>query len=70
MLRLDGVEAARRIRRLPHGEDIRIVALTGRGQEADRLRTQDAGMDHHLIKPVSLDALESALRALDRDESN
>jgi PAS domain S-box-containing protein len=70
MPRLDGVEAARRIRRLPHGEDIRIVALTGRGQETDRLRTRDAGMDHHLIKPVSLDALENALRALDRDESN
>jgi PAS domain S-box-containing protein len=65
MPRLDGMEAARRIRTLPHGEHVRIVALTGWGQEADRQRTRDAGMDHHLIKPVSLDALQSVLGALD-----
>ena len=65
MPRLDGVEAARRIRSLPQGERVRIIALTGHAQEADRQRTQDAGMDHHLIKPVSLDALESVLGALD-----
>jgi PAS domain S-box-containing protein len=65
MPRLDGVEAARRIRTLAHGEHVRIVALTGWGQEADRQRTRDAGMDHHLIKPVSLDALQSVLGALD-----
>jgi PAS domain S-box-containing protein len=65
MPRLDGVEAARRIRTLPHGGHVLIVALTGWGQEADRQRTRDAGMDHHLIKPVSLDALQSVLGALD-----
>jgi CheY-like chemotaxis protein len=65
MPRLDGLEAARRIRALPQGEHVRIVALTGWGQEADRQRTRDAGMDHHLIKPVSLDALQSVLRTLD-----
>jgi len=64
MPRLDGLEAARRIRALPHGEHVRIVALTGWGQEADRQRTRDAGMDHHLIKPVSLDALQTVLRGL------
>jgi CheY-like chemotaxis protein len=65
MPRLDGLEAARRIRALPQSEHVRIVALTGWGQEADRQRTRDAGMDHHLIKPVSLDALQSVLRTLD-----
>jgi len=65
MPRLDGVEAARRIRALPGGEHVRIVALTGWGQEADRQRTRAAGMNHHLIKPVSLDALQSVLRTLD-----
>jgi PAS domain S-box-containing protein len=65
MPRLDGVEAARRIRSLPQGERVRIIALTGRGQEADRQSTQDAGMEYHLIKPVSLDALERVLGALD-----
>ena len=52
MPRLDGVEAARRIRKLPPGNCVRIIALTGHGKKADRQRTQDAGMDHHLIKPV------------------
>jgi CheY-like chemotaxis protein len=66
MPRLDGVEATRRIRALPHGECVRIVALTGWGQEADRQRTRDAGMDHHLIKPVSLDALRVLLGEMDR----
>jgi PAS domain S-box-containing protein len=65
MPRLDGVEAARRIRNLPQGEHVRLVALTGWGQEADRQRTRDAGMDHHLIKPVSLDALQRVLGALE-----
>jgi len=62
MPRLDGLEAARRIRTLPNGKHMRIVALTGWGQEADRHRTRDAGMDDHLTKPVSLDALQSVLR--------
>src|SRR6185312_4158218 len=62
MPRLDGLEAARRIRALPQGEEIRIIALTGWGQEADRQRTRAAGMNHHLVKPVSLDALQSVLR--------
>jgi signal transduction histidine kinase len=64
MPRLDGLEAARRIRALPEGGQVRIVALTGWGQEADRQRTRDAGMDHHLVKPVSLDALQNVLRGL------
>jgi CheY-like chemotaxis protein len=65
MPRIDGAEAARRIRSLPDGERIRIVALTGSGQEGDRQRTRDAGMDGHLIKPVSLDVLKSVLGTLD-----
>ena len=65
MPRLNGLEAARRIRALPHGKPVRIVALTGLGQPADRQRSYHAGMDHHLTKPVSLDALHSVLRTLD-----
>jgi PAS domain S-box-containing protein len=62
MPRLDGLEAARRIRALPRGKHVCIVALTGWGQEADRQRTREAGMNHHLTKPVSLDALQAVLR--------
>ena len=64
MPRLNGLEAARRIRALPNGKPVRIVALTGLGQPADRQRSHNAGMDHHLTKPVSLDALHSVLRTL------
>ena len=66
MPRLDGVAATRRIRALPECQRVRIVALTGWGQPTDRQRTRDAGMDHHLIKPVSLDALRSVLAATER----
>jgi CheY-like chemotaxis protein/two-component sensor histidine kinase len=65
MPRLNGTEAALRIRSLPECQRIRIVALTGSGQEADRQRSIDAGMDHYLIKPVSLDVLKNVLGALD-----
>jgi PAS domain S-box-containing protein len=65
MPRLDGLEAARRIRALPLGEHVRIVALTGWGQDTDRQRTRDAGMDYHLVKPVSLEALQTVLKTLE-----
>ena len=65
MPRLNGTEAAMRIRSLPECQRIRIVALTGSGQEADRQRSIDAGMDHYLIKPVSLDVLKNVLGTLD-----
>ena len=57
---MDGLEAARRIRALPHGGDLLIVALTGWGQERDRQLTSEAGFDVHVVKPA--DPL--ALRAL------
>jgi PAS domain S-box-containing protein len=52
MPRLDGIEAARRIRALPGGDAPLIVALTGWGQSSDRERTQAAGFDRHLVKPA------------------
>jgi PAS domain S-box-containing protein len=66
MPRLDGVTATRRIRALPQCHRVRIVALTGWGQATDRQRTRDAGMDLHLVKPVSLDSLRTVLAATDR----
>ena len=50
---IDGYTACRRIREQPGGDQIQIVALTGWGQEEDRQRTQQAGFDHHLIKPAT-----------------
>jgi signal transduction histidine kinase len=51
---MDGYAVARALRRLPGLEQIRLIALTGYGQEADRLLSRDAGFDHHLVKPVEL----------------
>jgi signal transduction histidine kinase len=52
MPKLDGFEVAKRIRETDWGKDILLVALTGWGQEEDRHRSQDAGFDRHLVKPV------------------
>jgi PAS domain S-box-containing protein len=59
--RLNGYEAARRIRQQPWGRDIAIVALTGWGQEADRIQSKEAGCDGHLVKPVSVAELQMLL---------
>lgn len=50
--KLNGYDACRRIREQPWAKDILIVAATGWGQEEDRRRSQEAGFDHHLVKPV------------------
>jgi PAS domain S-box-containing protein len=63
MPKLNGYEACKRIREKPWSRDVVIVALTGWGQEADRRRSREAGFDHHLVKPVELDALEAVLSA-------
>ena len=52
MPRADGYEVARRIRCEPWGRGITLVALTGWGQESDRRRSEEAGFDIHLTKPV------------------
>ncbi len=61
--RLNGYDAARAIRQLPGLQDVVILAATGYGQEADRQQSRDAGIDHHLVKPVTLDALRRAMAA-------
>jgi len=52
MPRLNGLEACRRIRALPGGDAILMVAQTGWGQEDDARRARDAGFDHFLVKPA------------------
>ncbi|HTM30016.1 MAG TPA: response regulator, partial [Vicinamibacterales bacterium] len=54
---MDGYEVARRIRARPALQGIQLVALTGWGQAEDRLRSREAGFDHHLIKPAGIDEL-------------
>lgn len=64
---MDGYEVARRVRAGPRGEQIQPIALTGCGNDEDRRRSREAGIDHHLVKPVDLNVLESLLAAR-RDE--
>jgi len=54
MPHLDGLEATRQIRTQPWGRSILIAALTGWGQQGDRNRSREAGMDMHLVKPIDL----------------
>ena len=52
MPRIDGFEMARRIRQLPGGKAVKLIAMSGWGQPADRERALAAGIDEHLVKPV------------------
>jgi CheY-like chemotaxis protein/anti-sigma regulatory factor (Ser/Thr protein kinase) len=63
--RLNGFDAARRMRDLPGGNNIVLVALTGRGREKDRRGSHEAGFDHHIIKPVDPSTLEKLLDELE-----
>ena len=58
---LNGCEAARRIRHQQRHKNLTLVALTGWGQDEDRRRSEDAGFDSHLVKPVDLAALNKLL---------
>jgi signal transduction histidine kinase/CheY-like chemotaxis protein len=61
MPRLNGYEAARKLRETPEGRAMRLVALTGWGQAEDRQRAFEAGFDEHLTKPVRPDQLIALL---------
>jgi PAS domain S-box-containing protein len=58
---VDGYEVCRTLREQPDGDAMSIVALTGWGQESDRRRTQDAGFDDHLTKPIEPAQVERLL---------
>jgi PAS domain S-box-containing protein len=62
--KLDGYETCRRIRAMPSGQDVVIVAVTGWGQEGDRQRSSEAGFDAHLVKPLEPETLSAILARL------
>ena len=61
---MDGLEVARRARQTPESRDLTLIALTGWGQEEDRRRSREAGIDYHLVKPVDLEELGQLLTAV------
>jgi protein-histidine pros-kinase len=58
---ITGYEVARRLRAIPAFARTPIVAVTGYGQESDRTRSREAGIDHHMTKPVDPDSLKAVL---------
>ena len=66
MPQMDGYEVARRMRGREEARNAKLIALTGWGQERDRLNSRAAGFDHHLIKPADLGALKAVLSSLAR----
>ena len=60
---LDGYEVARRVRADAVGGKVRLVALTGYGLPDDHRRSQEAGFDAHLVKPVDPASLAAVIEA-------
>jgi signal transduction histidine kinase/CheY-like chemotaxis protein len=61
---MDGYELGMRLRDLPGLADVRLIAVTGYGQESDRRRSAEAGFDCHLVKPVDVERLPADLEAV------
>jgi signal transduction histidine kinase len=59
--KLNGFDAARRIRQQPWGKGMVLVALTGWGLEEDRQQSREAGFNEHMVKPVNHAALMKLL---------
>lgn len=57
----DGYQVAQRIRRLPNESGLLLIALSGYGQAKDLARSQEAGFNHHLVKPLNFTMLSDLL---------
>jgi CheY-like chemotaxis protein len=58
---MDGYELARRMREMPETANAVLVALTGYGQGQDKKMAQEAGFNHHLVKPASMEQVGEIL---------
>jgi len=61
MPRMDGYEAVRQMRAMSDGNKILMIALTGWGQESAKRQAEEAGFDHHLVKPLDFQLLRQLL---------
>ncbi len=61
---MDGYEIAERLREQPESAKAVLVAITGYGQDEDRRRSREVGIDHHLVKPVAPETLHKLLDTL------
>jgi DNA-binding response OmpR family regulator len=70
MPRLDGNKFARQMRERPESKDVLVIAVTGFHDEARRLLSKEAGIDHYLIKPADPSVLKKLLliRLLEKNQ--
>ena len=61
---MNGYDVCRRLRAEPWAAGMRIIALTGWGQEADKRKSRAAGFDYHLVKPVTTEELLDAFETV------
>src|SRR4029453_5052590 len=64
--KLNGYDVAQRIREQSWGKSMFLIAVTGWGQEEDRQRSTEVGLNVHMVKPVEPAALEKILADLAR----
>ena len=62
--KLNGYEVAQRIREASWGASMYLIAVTGWGQDEDRQRSSEVGLNLHMVKPVEPSALEKVLATL------
>ena len=62
--KLSGHDVCRRVRSESWGKDIVVIALTGWGQDEDRRKSEEAGFNGHLVKPVNYDELLELLNSV------
>ena len=67
---MSGIELARRLRRDPLTTELPLLMLTARGEESDKLKSFDAGIDDYVTKPFSPRELIARIRALLRRSGN
>ncbi|MCY4130909.1 MAG: phosphate regulon transcriptional regulator PhoB [Gammaproteobacteria bacterium] len=70
--RMSGIELARRIRHDEYTKNVPLIMLTARGEEVDKLKSFDAGVDDYVTKPFSPRELNARIKALlrrTRDEA-
>ncbi len=63
---MDGYEVARRMRNFKELKDMKLIAVTGYGQQEDIQKSRDAGFHDHLVKPVELETLKTVLQRIGR----
>jgi signal transduction histidine kinase len=61
---IDGYGLARHVRNQPEFRDMTLIALSGWGHEEDRVRSRQAGINHHLVKPADLELVRRLLASL------